>query len=73
MSSVIVELLKKIRGGAIKKITGFQIPFAGSVCNLEYEEAIEYLQKRSQKPNGIVEAHNRLNPQYDLQIIIPWC
>ena len=70
MSSVIVELLKKIRG-AIKKITGFQIPFAGSVCNLEYEEAIEYLQKRSQKPNGIVEAHNRLNPQYDLQIIIP--
>lgn len=42
MSSIIVELLKKIRG-AIKKITGFQIPFAGSVCNLEYEEAIEYL------------------------------
>ena len=71
MSSVIVELLKKIRGGAIKKIMGFQIPFAGSVCNFEYEEAIEYLQKRSQKPNGIVEAHNRLNPQYDLQIIIP--
>lgn len=49
-------------GGAIKKITGFQIPFAGSVCNLEYEEAIEYLQKRSKKPNGIVEVHNRLNP-----------
>ena len=71
MSSIIVELLKKIRGGAIKKITGFQIPFAGSVCNLEYEEAIEYLQKRSKKPNGIVEVHNRLNPQYDLQIIIP--
>ena len=71
MSSIIVELLKKIRGGAIKKITGFQIPFAGSVCNLEYEEAIEYLQKRSKKPNGIVEVHNRLNSQYDLQIIIP--
>ena len=69
MSSIIVELLKKIRG-AIKKITGFQIPFAGSVCNLEYEEAIEYLQKRSKKPNGIVEVHNRLNPQYDLQISI---
>ena len=71
MRSGVIELLKKIRGGVIKEITGFQIPVASSICNLEYEEAIEYLQKKSKKPNGIVEVHNRLNPQYDLQIIIP--
>lgn len=71
MYSVTLELLKKIRGGVIKKITGFQIPFASSLCNLEYEDAIEYLMRKSKKPSGIVEAHNKVNPQYDLQIIIP--
>lgn len=38
---------------------------------MEYSEAIRCLQTESARPNGIVEAHNELNPIYDLQIIIP--